>query len=378
MPLPRRSTGREWPNTRRPETHPRSAKPHCSFAPSTTILPGRRRHRCGPQQRQPEFTRTKPVETQLAASPNRAAQLRLSASENKALKNRSAAVLIGGADQGGRRAMKHLLAISTVALLFVGTLIGQQTPNQATPNQETVQQPGQQPNPEPPGTQPAGAPQTQPPSTAQPAQQPTPEPPGTQPAGQPSAQQPAQPPAAQQPSTQQPGTTPAPGAQRPVTAPEQRAAAGAAGAVQHPGFPVGPGMIEGCIIQAGNGYAIRPEEGGPVFVLSGTQDLSRDVGKQAKVYGYPAGGARASAGPAPVQGAQATGAGGTAATAATAAGQVGAGAQQQAGAYSKLSAWWRAARAAAHPEPVRAPGLRHNHLRGRRREQPPANSSPGR
>src|SRR5581483_443848 len=130
------------------------------------------------------------------------------------------------------------------------------------------------------GTQPAGAPQTQVPSTAQPAQQPTPEPPGTQPAGQPSPQQPAQPPAAQQPSTQQPGTTPAPGAHRPATAPEQQAAAVAAGAVQHPGFPVGPGMIEGCIIQAGNGYAIRPEEGGPVFMLrhSGPEPRRRKTG----------------------------------------------------------------------------------------------------
>jgi hypothetical protein len=58
-------------------------------------------------------------------------------------------------------------------------------------------------------------------------------------------------------------------------------------------------MIEGCLSQAGSGYSVRPSEGGgPAFTLqvdpqqmqnaSLQHDMSKSVGMQVKVYGYPA------------------------------------------------------------------------------------------
>jgi hypothetical protein len=66
---------------------------------------------------------------------------------------------------------------------------------------------------------------------------------------------------------------------------------------QHPGYPAGPGLIEGCLSQTGGGYAVRSSEGGKQFSLeldpqmAQNLDVKRDVanavGKQVKIYGYP-------------------------------------------------------------------------------------------
>ncbi len=125
----------------------------------------------------------------------------------------------------------------------------------------------------------------------------------SQPAGQSNA--PATP-AGTQTQGQQPATSQAPSGGQSGSQPASstRAEAG-----QHPGFPAGPGMIEGCLSQAGNDYKIKPSEGGgPAFTLSLNsqtaenpnlkQDMANSAGELVKVCGYPAvlGGGSAAAG----------------------------------------------------------------------------------
>src|SRR5581483_9497851 len=77
------------------------------------------------------------------------------------------------------------------------------------------------------------------------------------PSGSQAGQQPAQ--------TTNPGTTTA---SRP----------GASASAAHPGFPAGPGMIEGCLSQAGSGYSIRPTEGGgPAFTLQLNPEMAQNL-----------------------------------------------------------------------------------------------------
>jgi hypothetical protein len=84
---------------------------------------------------------------------------------------------------------------------------------------------------------------------------------------------------------------------------------------QHPGYPAGPGMIEGCLTQAGGGYAVRSTDSGKEFSLdlnaqtsqnlNLNRDVTNNVGKQVKIYGYPTGAEGTGSSSQATQGAQA-------------------------------------------------------------------------
>jgi hypothetical protein len=85
---------------------------------------------------------------------------------------------------------------------------------------------------------------------------------------------------------------------------------------QHPGYPAGPGMIEGCLTQAGGGYAVRSTDSGKEFSLdlnaqtaqnvNLNRDVTNSVGKQVKIYGYPTGAESTTGASQATQGAQTT------------------------------------------------------------------------